>query len=172
MRQYTGAPVLMHRDDVPLYHAMDMQAAFMGIATPELVNIDQLLKEGDTLQWGGFQASVMHTPGHTPGSVCLYLPKSIVSSKVNAGNQEASALVGVPNGTLAAPQLYAGDTLFAGSIGRTDLWGGSTEQIMNSLKSKVMELPDDTRVFPGHGTFTTILQERETNPFLKKHYAK
>jgi hydroxyacylglutathione hydrolase len=179
LRQYTGAPVLMHRDDLPLYHSMDMQADFLGIAIPELVNVDQLLKEGDTLNWGSFQASVVHTPGHTPGSVCLYLPKNIVSSKtpvvgtasgtVVANNGAAvTAASGIPNGTLTTPQLFAGDTLFAGSIGRTDLWGGSMEQIMESLRGKLMELPDDTRVFPGHGTFTTILQERETNPFLKR----
>jgi hydroxyacylglutathione hydrolase len=179
LRQYTGAPVLMHRDDLPLYHAMDMQASFLGIETPELVHIDQLLKEGDTLNWGSFQASVVHTPGHTPGSVCLYLPKNIVSNKtpiagavpgnVVAGNgAQVNAASGIPNGTLTTPQLFAGDTLFAGSIGRTDLWGGSMEQIMKSLRGKLMELPDDTKVFPGHGTFTTILQERESNPFLKK----
>ncbi len=173
LRQYTGAPVLMHRDDLPLYHAMDIQAGFLGIAPPELVNIDQLLKEGDTLHWGAFQASVVHTPGHTPGSVCLYLPKNIPSSKGSSGFGAAAgkndpAVHSIPNGTLVTPQLFAGDTLFAGSIGRTDLWGGSMEQIMDSLKTKLMELPDETRVFPGHGTFTTILQERETNPFLRK----
>src|SRR5271163_4108768 len=127
MRKYTGAPVLMHRDDLQLYHGMDIQAAFLGMATPELTDIDQLLKEGDTLQWGGFQASVMHTPGHTPGSVCLYLPKNLIPK--NGGLQNAASLkdaksadvetettvVAVPNGTLTTPKLFAGDTLFAGS---------------------------------------------------------
>jgi hydroxyacylglutathione hydrolase len=199
LRQYTGAPVLMHRDDLPLYHAMEMQASFLGMTAPELTNIDQLLKEGDTLHWGGFEASVMHTPGHTPGSVCLYLPKNIVSKKtanknsasVSSGTANDAALVGAtsvgansvgatsngapnpavelaPNGTLATPQLFAGDTLFSGSIGRTDLWGGSLEQIMDSLRGKLMELPEDTKVYPGHGLATTIGKERETNPFLKK----
>ena len=181
LRQYTGAPVLMHRDDLPLYHAMDIQAGFLGMATPELTNIDQLLKEGDTLQWGGFQASVMHTPGHTPGSVCLFLPKNIVSKKIapklisasggaNANAAQESVVELAPNGTLATPQLFAGDTLFAGGIGRTDLWGGSMEQIMNSLRGKLMELPDDTKVYPGHGVTTTIGQERNTNPFLEKDW--
>jgi glyoxylase-like metal-dependent hydrolase (beta-lactamase superfamily II) len=203
LRQYTGAPVLMHRDDLPLYHAMDIQAGFLGVPTPELTNVDQLLKEGDTLYWGGFQASVVHTPGHTPGSVCLYLPKNIVSKKhtsrgvaaaranatgstaagTNAGGSSpaGSNTAGTnanaaheptvelaPNGTLAVPQLFAGDTLFAGSIGRTDLWGGSLEQIMDSLRGKLMELPDDTRVYPGHGVATTIAQERHNNPFLQR----
>jgi hydroxyacylglutathione hydrolase len=148
LHQYTGAPVMMHRDDLPLYQAMDMQAAFIGTPPPELTEIDHLLKEGDALRWGGFEAQVIHTPGHTPGSVCLYLPK-------DAGRI-----------TLPAPHLLAGDTLFAGSIGRTDLWGGSLEQIMNSLVGKLMELPDETIVHPGHGGGTTIGQERHSNPFL------
>ena len=75
LHQYTGAPVMMHNDDLPLYHAMDVQAEFLGMQTPELVTVDHLLKEGDALSWGGFQADVIHTPGHSPGSVSLYLPK-------------------------------------------------------------------------------------------------
>jgi hydroxyacylglutathione hydrolase len=148
LHQYTGAPVLMHRDDLPLYQGMEVQAAFLGVATPELTNVDQLLTEGDTLRWGSFEAKVIHTPGHTPGSVCLYLPHEAGTVKV------------------PAPQLFAGDTLFLGSIGRTDLWGGSMEQILDSLKSKLMELPDSTIVHPGHGAVTTIGKERHTNPFL------
>ena len=146
--QFTGAPVLMHRDDLPLYQAMDVQAAFLGVPTPDLTEVDQLLKEGDALRWGAFEARVIHTPGHTPGSVCLYLPK------------DAGAV------TVASPQLFAGDTLFAGSIGRTDLWGGSMDDIMESLRGKVMELPDETIVYPGHGPVTNIGQERHSNPFL------
>jgi hydroxyacylglutathione hydrolase len=149
LHQYTGAPVMMHSDDLPLYHAMDVQADFLGMKTPELAEVDHLLKEGDPLRWGGFQASVIHTPGHTPGSVSLYLP------------QEAGQI------TLSHPQLIAGDTLFAGSIGRTDLWGGSMDRIMESIKEKLMQLPDDTVVHPGHGSSTTIGEERETNPYLK-----
>ena len=178
LRLYTGAPVLMHRDDLPLYHAMDQQAAFLRMAAPELTSVDQLLKEGDTLHFGGFQASVVHTPGHTPGSVCLYLPKNIVSkksaNKISAGanitkanGQQDPAVELVPNGTLSVPQLFAGDTLFAGSIGRTDLWGGSLEQIMDSLRGKLMELPEETKVYPGHGATTSIGRERDTNPFLR-----
>jgi glyoxylase-like metal-dependent hydrolase (beta-lactamase superfamily II) len=148
LHQYTGAPVLMHRDDLPLYQAMDMQAEFLGVVTPEITDVDQLLKEGDTLSWGSFQAQVIHTPGHTPGSVCLYLPKD--GGKI----------------VLPTPQLFAGDTLFAGSIGRTDLWGGSTEQMMDSLRMKVMALPDETAVYPGHGPMTLIGEERQSNPFL------
>jgi hydroxyacylglutathione hydrolase len=148
LHRYTGAPVLMHQEDLPLYQAMEMQAAFLGVAAPELTSIDNLLKEGDTLRWGDYQARIIHTPGHTPGSVCLYVP------------QEAGAI------TLVAPQLYAGDTLFAGSIGRTDLWGGSMDQIMDSLQGKLLQLPDSTVVYPGHGPATTIGNERHSNPFL------
>jgi hydroxyacylglutathione hydrolase len=148
LHQLTGAPVLMHSEDLPLYQAMEMQAAFLGVAAPEITAIDNLLKEGDTLRWGDYQARIIHTPGHTPGSVCLYVP------------QEAGAV------TLVAPQLIAGDTLFAGSIGRTDLWGGSMPQIMDSLRSKLLPLPDTTIVYPGHGPATTIGNERHSNPFL------
>jgi len=148
LRQYTGAPILMHRDDLPLYQGMEVQAAFLGVPPPEITEIDQLLKEGDALSWGEFAASVIHTPGHTPGSVCLYLPK------------EAGKI------SMPVPRLFAGDTLFAGSIGRTDLWGGSMDQITHSLKDKLMQLPDETIVYPGHGALTSIGRERDSNPFL------
>jgi hydroxyacylglutathione hydrolase len=147
--QYTGAPVMMHSDDLPLYRGMEMQAAYLGMTPPEIVEVHQLLKEGDALHWGDFLAKVMHTPGHTPGSVSLYLP-------TDGGNS-----------TLSQPQLFSGDTLFAGSIGRTDLWGGSFDELINSLKEKVMQLPDSTIVHPGHGASTTIGHERDSNPFLK-----
>lgn len=148
LHKFTGAPVLMHREDLPLYKAMEMQAAFLGVPTPEVTGVDHLLKEGDTLNWGSFEARVIHTPGHTPGSVCLFIP------------QNADKIM------LPTPQLLAGDTLFAGSIGRTDLWGGSMENMMSSLRSKLMELPDETIVYPGHGPITSIGKERDSNPFL------
>ena len=148
LHDYTAAPVLMHRDDVPLYQAMDVQAAFLGVEPPPLAEVDQFLREGDTLQWGNLRAQIIHTPGHTPGSSCLYLPP-------DAGK------VSIP-----VPQLFAGDTLFAGSIGRTDLWGGSMEKMMDSLVSKLLALPDETVVYPGHGLITSIGEERQSNPFL------
>jgi len=150
LHQFTGAPVMMHREDVPLYQGMDIQAAFLGVAPPEVSEIDQLLTDGDVLRWGSLSAQVMHTPGHSPGSVSLYMPAD--AGKVSK----------------APPQLYPGDTLFAGSIGRTDLWGGSMDQILQSLKGKLMQLPDETIVHPGHGARTTIGEERQSNPFLKK----
>jgi glyoxylase-like metal-dependent hydrolase (beta-lactamase superfamily II) len=204
LHQYTGAPVLMHRDDLPLYQAMEMQAAFLGVQPPELIEIDQLLKEGDSLRWGSFEAQVIHTPGHTPGSVSLYLPHDAgeitvvgatkkITVKDEAGEElaiadllrqsvsqrdteededaDASATDALSDEAAQivkpAPQLFSGDTLFAGSIGRTDLWGGSIHQIMESLRTKLMHLPDDTIVFPGHGPATTIGNERHLNPFLQ-----
>jgi len=149
LHEVTGAPVMMHRDDLELYLAMDMQAAWIGVRPPELSEVHQLLKEGDTLRWGPFEAQVLHTPGHTQGSMCLYVPRG-------AGK--------VP---LHVPHLFAGDTLFAGSIGRTDLWGGSFEAIMRSLHGKLLALPEETLVYPGHGMATTIGAERESNPFLQ-----
>jgi hydroxyacylglutathione hydrolase len=149
LRQYTGAPVMMHRDDVPLYQGMDVQAAFLGVPTPATGEIDQLLTDGDVLQWGSLAAQVMHTPGHSPGSISIYLP--------HGAGQISSPM---------PPQLYAGDTLFAGSIGRTDLWGGSMETILDSLRGKLLQLPDETVVHPGHGPRTSIGEERQSNPFL------
>jgi glyoxylase-like metal-dependent hydrolase (beta-lactamase superfamily II) len=193
LHQYTGAPVLMHRDDLPLYQAMDMQASFLGVMPPELTDIDQLLKEGDVLRWGKFEAQVIHTPGHTPGSVSLYLPhnagkvtgaatmpmvtneageKVSIAELLKQTRMRADAEDGPPPEEAEvmptpAAQLFSGDTLFAGSIGRTDLWGGSMEQIMESLRTKLMHLPDDTVVYPGHGPVTTIGNERHLNPFLQ-----
>jgi hydroxyacylglutathione hydrolase len=148
LHKYTGAPVMMHREDIPLYQAMEVQASFLGVMPPDVTDVHQLLTDGDALQWGSLEMQVIHTPGHTPGSVSLYMP-------VEAGKI-----------TLAAPQLFAGDTLFAGSIGRTDLWGGSMEAILDSLRGKLMALPDETVVHPGHGPTTSIGEERQSNPFL------
>jgi len=153
----TGAPVLMHPDDLALYRMLDVQAALIGLKKPEQVQVDQLVRDGDTVRWGGYKAQILHTPGHTPGSICLYLP-----GERRAG-QQGSVAGHTANGT---GNLFAGDTLFAGSIGRTDLWGGSFDGIIRSIKGKLLELPDATIVYPGHGDATTIGQERETNPFL------
>jgi glyoxylase-like metal-dependent hydrolase (beta-lactamase superfamily II) len=165
LHQYTGAPVMMHRDDLSLYQNMDIQANFLGVAMPEVGEIDQFLTDGDVLQWGSLALQVMHTPGHSPGSVSLYLPPE--AGKVTAPTH-ASEKTGAQKPSATAPQLFAGDTLFAGSIGRTDLWGGSMDQIMDSLNGKVMQLPEETIVHPGHGARTTIGEERQSNPFFKK----
>jgi hydroxyacylglutathione hydrolase len=149
MQQATGAPVLMHGDDMELYHHLDVQAAWIGMRTPDPASVDKFLREGDTLRWGRFEANVLHTPGHTPGSISLYLAPQ---PQTKAGTETG--------------RLLAGDTLFAGSIGRTDLWGGSPEQILRSIHQKLLILPDETIVYPGHGAATTIGEERAGNPFL------
>jgi hydroxyacylglutathione hydrolase len=148
MHEATGAPVLMHPDDLELYSGLEAQAAWIGMRAPSKIEIDALLREGDTVRWGPFQAHVLHTPGHSRGSVCLYLPANFTPQPDQPG------------------RLFAGDTLFAGSIGRTDLWGGSLDQILRSIRSKLLVLPDETLVYPGHGPATTIGREREANPFL------
>jgi glyoxylase-like metal-dependent hydrolase (beta-lactamase superfamily II) len=126
-----------------LYQALPMQAMLLGTTAPPATEIDQYLEEGDELGAGEIKIKVFHTPGHTPGSLCFHTP-----------NGEA--------------RLFAGDTLFMGSIGRTDLWGGSFEEIMDSLHSKVVILPDETLVIPGHGPTTTIGREKRFNPFLQR----
>jgi glyoxylase-like metal-dependent hydrolase (beta-lactamase superfamily II) len=142
LRQLTGAPILLNQNDYALLKMLDVQAAWVGMAAPGNVEIDQPLAEGDQLRAGSLEATVLHTPGHTEGSVCLYFP--------------------------AQQKLIAGDTLFAGSIGRTDLPGGSFQKIMSSLHQRVLALPDETIVVPGHGPLTTIGEERESNPFLNR----
>jgi hydroxyacylglutathione hydrolase len=143
LRAATGAPILLNHNDYALLKMMDVQAAWIGMQSPGKVEVDRSLGEQDSVKAGSLLANVMHTPGHTEGSICLYFP--------------------------VEKKLIAGDTLFAGSIGRTDLPGGSFEKIMRSLHEKLLALPDDTAVVPGHGPLTTIGAEREANPFLKKH---
>ena len=142
LRKATGAPILLNQNDYALLKMLDVQAAWVGMAAPEKVEIDSSLNHAETIKAGSLEAQVLHTPGHTEGSVCLYFP--------------------------AENKLIAGDTLFAGSIGRTDLPGGSYDKILKSLHDRVLALPDETVVVPGHGPLTTIGDERESNPFLRK----
>src|SRR5271166_24124 len=141
LRAVTGAPILLNQNDYALLKMLDVQAAWIGAAPPGKVEIDHNIGQADTLKAGSLTANVIFTPGHTEGSVCLYFP--------------------------AEKKLIAGDTLFAGSIGRTDLPGGSFEKIIDSLHEKLLALPDDTIVIPGHGPQTTIGEERVNNPFLR-----
>src|ERR1700720_1111693 len=113
LHQYTGAPVLMHRDDLPLYQAMEMQAAFLGVVPPDLTDVDQLLKEGDVLRWGMFEAQVLPTPGHTPGSVSLYLPHdagkiTVPKESEKAGVSEDPESEDSEKIIRPAPQLFSG----------------------------------------------------------------
>ncbi|MDE3109981.1 MAG: MBL fold metallo-hydrolase [Acidobacteriota bacterium] len=163
LQRATGAPVLIHEDDLALYHSLDMQAGWLGIPTPELVRAPDFLKEGDTLRWGDFTAQVLHTPGHTQGSISL-----VFNSAGDATAKARSTAAATPHDDVAnADRLIAGDTLFQGSIGRTDLPGGSYPQIIDSIREKLLVLPDNTIVIPGHGPKTTIGAERAHNPFLR-----
>jgi len=133
--------------------------------------VDDFLREGGTVRWGGYELQVFHTPGHTPGSVSLYLPVHTItgaSSEVAGSHRGGKPSAVVERAT--GGRLLAGDTLFAGSIGRTDLWGGSLDAILRSIREKLLALPDETRVFPGHGPITTIGRERDTNPFIQPHF--
>lgn len=142
LQRATGAPVLMHEEDLPLYRNLALQAAWVGVPVPDVVEVDQFLKEGDLVRWGSLALEVLHTPGHSPGSLSLHLP----------GDYR---------------RIFSGDTLFQGSIGRTDLWGGNFRQILASIQNTLLSFPDQTPVFPGHGAPTTIGEEREHNPFLQ-----
>src|SRR5438477_4644493 len=144
LRQATGAPILLNQNDYALLKMLDVQAAWLGMRSPGEVEIDRSVGDADKVEAGPLVAQVIHTPGHTEGSICLYFPTE--------------------------QKLIAGDTLFAGSIGRTDLPGGSFDKIINSLHERVLALPDETVVVPGHGPLTTIGDERETNPVLTKKY--
>lgn len=141
LKKATGAPVLLNQNDLPLLQMMHVQATWLGIPTPHVEAPDASADEGMTASVSGHTATILHTPGHTQGSICLHFAPDNL--------------------------LLAGDTLFAGSIGRTDLAGGDSKQILRSLHDRLLTLPDSTRVIPGHGPATTIGQERETNPFLQ-----
>lgn len=167
LHDVTHAPVLMNEGDLELYRAMDIQSQFLGVAPPPLAKIDDLLAEGDVVRWGGYEARVLHTPGHTPGSVSLYLPFAVRKEGGNRVVPARSAEKSHSGRDDSAPWLFAGDTLFAGSIGRTDLWGGSYPEIIRSIRTKLLALPPETIVFPGHGPTTTLADERESNPFLQ-----
>jgi glyoxylase-like metal-dependent hydrolase (beta-lactamase superfamily II) len=140
LKASTGAPVYMNAKDQELYDHLDVQASWLQMKTPERTAIDSEAREGDSLELGGAVFHVLETPGHTQGSISLWIP---VENK-----------------------LIAGDTLFRDSIGRTDLPGGNGRQILRSIRDKLLPLPDDAAVVPGHGGLTTIGRERERNPFL------
>jgi hydroxyacylglutathione hydrolase len=163
LHRATGAPILIHESDLGLYKSLDDQARWLGVPTPETTRIDAFVKEGDTLRWGRFGAQVLHTPGHTPGSISLVVgpgfAASLPASSTGPGRQGSA--------DLAASRLIAGDTLFQGSIGRTDLPGGSFREILSSIHEKLLVLPEETIVYPGHGGITAIGAERAENPFLR-----
>jgi len=142
--QTFGVPVYLHRADLFLYERAADQAVMFGLPVPELPDVDAFYEEGQVIAFGEYVARPLHTPGHCPGGVCLQ-----VGRKTEAGED-----------------LFVGDTLFAGSIGRTDLPGGDYDTLLTSIRNVLLPLGDTARVYPGHGPMTTIGQERRTNPFL------
>jgi glyoxylase-like metal-dependent hydrolase (beta-lactamase superfamily II) len=141
LKKATGAPVYLNANDQELYDTIEMQAQWLGMPVPERTEIDVQARDGDSLKLGESEFHVLHTPGHTQGSISLFIPSE--------------------------EKLIAGDTLFRDSIGRTDLPGGDGRQILFSIRDKLLVLPDETVVVPGHGASTTIARERERNPFLR-----
>jgi glyoxylase-like metal-dependent hydrolase (beta-lactamase superfamily II) len=142
LRALTGAPVYMNERDHELLDALDMQARWLGVRPPARTEVDSAAAEGTVLVLGETEFHVLHTPGHTQGSVSVWIPQE--------------------------NKLVAGDTLFRDSIGRTDLPGGDSRQILSSIKTRLLNLPDGAVVIPGHGPNTTIGREKERNPFLQK----
>jgi glyoxylase-like metal-dependent hydrolase (beta-lactamase superfamily II) len=143
VRETTGARALLHPGDLPVYRSIAEQARIFGLPPPQVATLDADLREGETITLGELHIEVLHTPGHTPGSCSFAL---------------------VADGRT---RLLTGDTLFRGAVGRWDLGGTSLEDIVASIREKLLIYPDDTIVVPGHGPATTIGGERATNPFLK-----
>ena len=141
LRERAGGRAMLHPADLPLYRTLELQAHWIGLSqAPKVVDLDADLRDGDVIALGESRIRVLHTPGHTPGSVCFALDDTTILS---------------------------GDTLFAGSIGRWDLGGTSMEDIVASIHRKLLDYDDATRVIPGHGPFTTIGIERNSNPYLQ-----
>ena len=136
MKQATGAPIVIHRNELDIYRSTRDQATSWGFELEELPEPDMLVSEGEVLEIGSLKFVIIHTPGHSPGSICLY----------------------------GEGILITGDTVFAGSVGRTDLYGGDTVQLRKSFK-RLMSLAEETKIFPGHGPETTIEIERRENLF-------
>ena len=141
LQRLTGAAILYNRRDLPLVAMMDAQAAWLGMAAPEVSAPDADLTDELPIHIEGIDGVTLHTPGHTPGSICLYFPSESL--------------------------LLSGDTLFAGSVGRSDLPGGDGATLIRSIHERLLVLPDPTLVIPGHGESTLIELERERNPFLQ-----
>jgi len=146
LQKKTQTKVLLHRNELLVLESLEMQALMFGLEAKPPPKINRFIKEDDNITVGNYEMRVIHSPGHSPGSVCFY-----ISSSMN-GNEKHI--------------LFAGDTLFCRGIGRYDLPGGSYEQLMKSIRDKLFALPDNTMVYPGHGPTTTIGAEKQYNPFL------
>lgn len=139
VREYTGAPFMIHGDEAKVLEMAEASAAIVGLRLPQPKPADRLLQEGDEVRAGTLALRVLHTPGHTPGGICL----------------------------LEGENVFVGDTLFQGSIGRVDFPGGDYGTLMRSIQDKLMPLPDETIVHSGHGPATTMGAEKRLNPFLR-----
>lgn len=142
VKEATGAKICLHEGDKWLYENLSKQGGMFGFKLEDPLPVDQWLVDEEEVEVGNVIARVIHTPGHTPGSLCF-------------GLEEKNSL------------LFSGDTLFHRSIGRTDLWGGSFEDIIKSISQRLFKLDDSTRVIPGHGEDTDIWSEKRENPFLR-----
>jgi hydroxyacylglutathione hydrolase len=141
LKEVSGAPAMLHEADLEIYRILSEQARWLGVPAPSETSIDRFLEDGARVEFGAQAIDIVHTPGHSPGSVTFVAHAE-------------------------SPLVIAGDTLFNGSIGRTDLWGGSFDEIMKSIRTRLLTLPEDWPVICGHGPDTTIGRERDTNPFL------
>jgi len=141
LKRIRPARVWMHEKDLPLFQNLAQQAAWIGLDTPEPVEIENWLNGGEAVTLGELTGQVLHTPGHSPGSCSLLIDGD-------------------------TPCLFSGDTLFRESIGRTDLWGGSYETLIHSMAQKILPLPGSLCIYPGHGPSTTLNHEKEYNPFI------
>lgn len=142
LQAHSGAPIWLNEQDRWLYENVALQAQFLNIKAPHLPEFEAALRDDATFHIGASESAVLHTPGHTPGSVCFHIAQEKL--------------------------LLTGDTLFRGSIGRSDLWGGSSETLMHSLHNRLMTLEEETLIITGHGPTTTIAQEKRHNPFLRR----
>jgi len=140
LKKAVGGEVLLHPKEEPLLHNLPMQAAMFGVPLRGAPKPDRLILEGEAVRFGRYEMQVLETPGHSPGGICFLLPAERI--------------------------VFVGDTLFAGSIGRTDLAGGSFDTLIDSIRTKLFALEDDMMVYPGHGPATTIGLERRSNPFV------
>jgi hydroxyacylglutathione hydrolase len=141
IKEATGAPIVMHEDDVAFFERPEVEQYFSVLGLKASPPVDKKVKDGEQITFGKESLKVILTPGHTPGGVCLY----------------------------SKPNLFTGDTLFVGGVGRTDFPGGDGKVLSSSIKNKLLVLPDDTVVWPGHGyggANSTIGEEKKSNPFL------
>ncbi|HJU41840.1 MAG TPA: MBL fold metallo-hydrolase [Vicinamibacterales bacterium] len=149
-RRVLNAPIYLHKEDLFLYQNAVRTGMMFGLTVEEPPPVDQFYEGEGPIVFGDYEVRVAHTPGHCPGGVCLAIRKA---------------------GDPAAPKLFVGDTLFAGSIGRTDLPGGDYETLLRSITGKLFEFPDESIVYSGHGPETTIGHEKSTNPFVLEYLA-